>query len=112
MLFGFDYLCKFIFYFSLFKKKNAENNRLKKASWPQFCNIIFLFLLQIGSVKPVDQQINLVSPNKIVTSFTSRFYAFISHLSQPLDVQGGPSGYTKRFVEGIFIEWYTDTQSK
>ena len=27
-------------------------------------NIIFLFLLKTGSVGPVDQQINLVSPNQ------------------------------------------------
>ena len=32
----------------LFQK--GENSRLKKASWPKFCNIIFLFLLKIGSV--------------------------------------------------------------
>ena len=53
-------------YFFFFQK--AENNRLKKkASWPKFCNTIFLFLLKIGSVGRsvghVDQQINLVSPN-------------------------------------------------
>ena len=41
-------------YFLFFQK--AENNRLRN------CNIIFLFLLKIGSVGPVDQQINLVSP--------------------------------------------------
>ena len=36
-------------YFFFFQK--AENNRLKKkASWPKFCNTIFLFLLKIGSV--------------------------------------------------------------
>ena len=34
----------------------------KKASWQKIFNIIFLFLLKIGSVGPVDQQINLVSP--------------------------------------------------
>ena len=33
-----------------------------KASWPKFCNITFLFLLKIGSVGPVDQQITLVRP--------------------------------------------------
>ena len=61
MLLGFGYLHKFVkFYFLSFFQK-AENNRLKKASWPKFCNII-LFLLKIGSVEPVDQQINLVSP--------------------------------------------------
>ena len=29
----------------------------------QFCNIIFLFLLKIGLVGAIDQQISLVSPN-------------------------------------------------
>ena len=51
MLFGFGYL--YVCYI-LFK---AENNRLKKASWPKFWNIFFLFLLKVGSV---DQQINFV----------------------------------------------------
>ena len=38
--------------------EKAEKNRLKKASWAKFCNIIFLFLFKIGSVGPIDQQIN------------------------------------------------------
>ena len=50
-------LC-FISFF--FKKQKIID--FKKASWPKFCNITFLFLLKIGSVGPVDQQINLVSP--------------------------------------------------
>ena len=42
---GFGYLYKFVmFYFFFFQK--AENNRLKKASWSKFCNIIFIFLLK------------------------------------------------------------------
>ena len=40
-------------------------NRIKEASRTRFCNIIFLFLLGIGSVAPVDQQINLVSTQTI-----------------------------------------------
>ena len=43
----------FFFFFSF--------QKAKKAGWPKFCNIIVLFLLKIGSVGPVDQQINLVS---------------------------------------------------
>ena len=39
-----------------------ENNRLKKASWPKFCNIIFLLLLKVGLVVPVSLQINFVLP--------------------------------------------------
>ena len=34
----------------------------KKGNWMQFSNISFFVLLKIGSVGPVDQQINLVSP--------------------------------------------------
>ena len=54
-------LCLFLLLLIIIFQK-AENKRLKKASWPKFCNIIFLFLLKIGSVGPADQQINLVSP--------------------------------------------------
>ena len=54
---GFGYLYKFVmFYFFFFQK--AENNRLKKASWSKFCNIIFIFLL-----------------NPFMTVFRSRFGA-------------------------------------
>ena len=60
MLLGFGYLSKFVmFYFFFFKRFLID---LKKASWPKFCNIIFLFLFRIRSVGPVDEQINLVSP--------------------------------------------------
>ena len=59
-------ICMFaMFFFYIFLRK-AENNRLKKASWPKFCNIIFSILLKIGSVGSVDQQINLVSPEWIL----------------------------------------------
>ena len=50
MLLGFYVL--FLSFFFISKSK-------KKAGWPKFCNIIVLFLLKIGSVGPVDQQINL-----------------------------------------------------
>ena len=53
MLLDFRYLYKFVMFYTFFLKK-AENNRLKKASWLKFCNIIFLFLLKIGLVGPVD----------------------------------------------------------
>ena len=64
MLLGFGYLYKFdmfyfFFFFFFFKKQRID---LKKASWPKFCNITFFSLLKIGSVGPVNQQINLVSP--------------------------------------------------
>ena len=64
MLLGFGSLYKFVmfFFFKLLFQK-AESNRTTKASWPKFCNIIFLFLLKLGSLGPVDQQINLISPN-------------------------------------------------
>ena len=50
MRLGSVYLYKFVTFYFL-------------ASWRKFCNIIFLFLLKLGSVGHVDQQINLVSPN-------------------------------------------------
>ena len=46
-------------FISFFLQKE-ENNSFKKASRPKFCTI-FLFLLKIGSIGSVDQQINLVS---------------------------------------------------
>ena len=46
-----------------------------KKKWPKFCTI-FLFLLKIGLVGPVDQQINLVSPNA--------FYYFSMKLVQEI----------------------------
>ena len=62
MLLGFGYLYKFaMFYFFFFFKKQKIID-LKKASWPKFCNIIFLVLLKIGSVGLAEQEINLVSP--------------------------------------------------
>ena len=71
MLLGFGYLYNFMFFFLLFFFQKAYNNRLKKNSWPEFCNIIFLFLHNIGSFGPVDQQINLVSPyaKKTINAF-------------------------------------------
>ena len=54
MLLGFSYLS--------FSFQQAENKRLRKASWPKVCNIIFLFLLKVGSTGPTVQQINLVLP--------------------------------------------------
>ena len=67
MLLGLGYLFKFVLFFFLFFFQKAENNRLEKASWPKFCNIIFLFLFKIGSVGPVDQ-INLVLPYMCLTT--------------------------------------------
>ena len=61
MLLGFGYLYKFVILHFLYFFQKAENNRLKKASWPKLCNI-FLFLLKAGSVGPVDQQINFALP--------------------------------------------------
>ena len=68
---GFGYLYKFAMYYFFFffgkKKKKADNNTLKKTSWLKCCNFFF-FLPKIGLVEPVDQQINLVSPNHLLSS--------------------------------------------
>ena len=64
MLLGFSYLYNFVMFCFFFFFQKTENDRLKNDIWPKFCNIIFLFLLKIGSVGPVDQQINLVLPYK------------------------------------------------
>ena len=75
MLLGFGYLYKIVmFYFFLFFSKSIKQ-WIKKKKWPKFCTI-FLFLLKIGLVGPVDQQINLVSPNA--------FYYFSMKLVQEI----------------------------
>ena len=58
-------LFPFFVLFVFFLEK-AENNRLKEK--PKLCDIIFLFLLKIGLVGEVGQQINLVSPKVIFNS--------------------------------------------
>ena len=55
-------LCIISFFFCFEK---AEHNRLKKARLPKLCNIIFWFLLKIGSFRSIDQQINLISSYKL-----------------------------------------------
>ena len=52
--------------------QKEESNRLKKASCPKFGNI-FLFLVKIGSVGPVDQQMNLVSPSMLLSGLFSGY---------------------------------------
>ena len=59
MLLGFSYLYKFVMFYFLFLQK-AEDNKLKKSSWPKFCNIILLFLLKLGLFEHSDQHIDLV----------------------------------------------------
>ena len=62
MLLDFGYLYKFVmFYFFFF------NNRLKKSQLAKILYDFFLFLLKIGSVGPVDKQINLILPNGAVS---------------------------------------------
>ena len=66
MLLSLGYLYKFVvFYFFIFFFQKAENNRLKKSSWPKFCSIFLCFLI-VGSAGPIDQQINLFLPNGIL----------------------------------------------
>ena len=45
MLPGFGYSYKSVMFDSLFFFQKAENDRLKKANWPNFCNIFcFVFV--------------------------------------------------------------------
>ena len=63
MLLGFSHLYNFIsvfFCFLFFFVQKTENNRLKtKPVGQTFCNIIFLFLFKVGSIRPVDHKISL-----------------------------------------------------
>ena len=67
MLIGFSYLC--VSYVLCLFFQIAENDRLKKANWPNFFNIIFWFLLNVGSIGPVNQQINFVSSSVFPLKF-------------------------------------------
>ena len=51
----------YVLFLIFFRKQKRTDN--KKASLPKFWNIIFLLLLKIGLVVPVDQQIDLISPH-------------------------------------------------
>ena len=78
MLLGFG-IYMFVMFYSFFLQK-AESNRLKKTSWPKFCNITFFFLLKVGSVGPVDQQINFVLPSGLPLKFIcDHFYITTIH---------------------------------
>ena len=54
--FGYLYVCYAIFLFS----SKSRKQQIKKNSWLTFCNIICLFLLKVGSIGPVDQQVNYI----------------------------------------------------
>ena len=47
---------------SHFKLKKCLTYETCWLSWPKFCNIIFFFI-KVGSVRPVDQQMNFVLPD-------------------------------------------------
>ena len=68
-------------YFYFLQK--VENNKLKKkASWPIFCDIVFLFLLKVGSIGPLNQRINFVLPYAYPLKFIcDHFYITIIHKS-------------------------------
>ena len=69
MILSFGYLKKFVmFYFFFFQK--AE---IKKKPIGKFCNIIFLFLLKIGSV----------GPDKLTCSRLSSIYLEMINLNSP-----------------------------
>ena len=51
----------FVMFCSFFLQK-AQKNRLKKASSPTFSYAIFLFLIKVLPVGPIDQQNNYVLP--------------------------------------------------
>ena len=65
MFLGFGYPYMFYFFFNFFFFGKAEHNRIRKARLPKICNIIVWFLLKMGWVRSLDQQANLVSPNKL-----------------------------------------------
>ena len=52
------FICLLCFISFFFKKQKTID--FKKNSWPKFYNIIFLFLLKVGSIGSVEQKIDFV----------------------------------------------------
>ena len=52
------FIYMFVKFYSFFLQKIGNNRLKKKSIWLKFRNIIFLFLLKVGSVVPRSQQIN------------------------------------------------------
>ena len=74
-------ICMFVKFCLFFLQKTEKKIDLKKASWPRFCNIIFLFVLKVGSVGPIDQSnfvLTQVFPLKLICD---HFYITIIHKS-------------------------------
>ena len=64
------------------KQKKTTKKQIKKSQWPIFCNIIFLFLLKVGSIGPVDKQINFILLSVFPLKFIcDHFYITIIHKS-------------------------------
>ena len=69
MLLGYGYLYKFLMlYFFIFFFKKQKIIDKKKPVGQNFVISFFLFLLKIGLIGPVDQQINLVSLYQVSSS--------------------------------------------
>ena len=71
-----------MFYFFFLQIAKQKKKKIKKSQWPIFCNIIFLFLLKVGSVGPIDQQINFILLSVFPLKFIcDHFYITIIHKS-------------------------------
>ena len=64
MLLRFGYLYKFVIFYFIFLLKKQKKIYLKKVSWPNFCSIIFLFLLKIGL--SVGSQTNKLTQSRLI----------------------------------------------
>ena len=53
----------------------------------------------------IDPTKEILKRNNIILE---KVAANLTYLFQPLDVEGGPDGYAKRFMKKKFTLWYTD----
>ena len=78
----------------------AESKRLKlSADHPS------LLIIEVFKGQTTEAVLKALSDNTIVLQTVPVNFM---HLFQHLDVQRDLNGYTKRFMEGTFIEWYTE----
>ena len=79
-------------------KKECQNLSLD----PQYPALLIMDVFKDQMTKQVK---DLLNENNIKLQ---KVLANLTYLFQPLDVQGGPNGHTKRFMKKKFTLWYAD----
>ena len=84
--------------FISYVKKQRQNLSLD----PQYPVLLIMDVFKGQITEKVKDLLNgnNIKPQKVPANLT--------YLFQPLDVQGGPNGYAKRFMKKTFTFWYAD----